>query len=117
MINIKRNKQQKQEIIVDKQKKKEWNITNSQTKYSLFKTIGEAIAEKFDTEVPLVKIYKNKTLLFTSSNGTQFTITITQKRKNNSIDYKAANIEDIFEKPKDYDEEEWLKELQSAMEQ
>lgn len=115
MINIKRNKQQKQEIIIDKQKKKEWNITNAQTKYALFKTIGEAIAEKFDTEVPLINIYKNKTLLFTSSNGTQFTISITQKRKKNNIDYRENNIEDIFEKPKDYNEEEWLKELQNVM--
>lgn len=102
----------KSELEVEKIKKKEWRETNAHTRYSLYKTIGEALAQKFGFEIPYVKLQSNRCLVYTAPNGVDFVIRVTQKRQ--KLNYKAKSTE-VFEQPKDYDEEEWLQEVAAAI--
>lgn len=114
MLKFYKNDEIKTARAVENAQKKEWRETNVHTKYNLYKTIGEALAQKFGYEVPYVKLQSNRCIVFTSENNVDFVIQVTQKR--NKVNYKE-NTTEVFEHPKDEDfnDEEWLQEIEQAM--
>lgn len=61
----------------------------------LYKTIGQTLADKFDSDIYRIKVTgMNECLIITDDSGSDFTVTITQKKFN--VDYSDEHVKDTF---------------------